>query len=120
MCMSFYLEHRTFRSGNLFNLKACARMSALKEQPMEVSETHTTKQCDEGNTEFSPNSIEEKRKANLETLHAQITLLMQSMNKLIQENSARINSTAGFRNHRFQSEFPFHLHTGPELPEPCH
>ena len=112
--MSFSLERRTLRSGNLFNLKACARVSALEEQPKEASESHKTKQGDDDDTEFSPNLIGEKRKANPEPPHAQNTTRMQTMNKLIHENSATINSTVGSRNSRFQSEFS--LTDGPGTP----
>ena len=95
--MSIYLKCGTFRSGNSYNLKTCPRKSAHEEQLSEASEAHTTEKDDKANTEFSPGSIEERIKAKLEPLHAQISLLTQMINKLIQDNLARKNPTAGPR-----------------------
>ena len=64
------------------------------------------------NTRFSPDMIEERIKANLEPLHAQISALTEMMDRLIQGNSARELTTASTREHRPQSESPFAQPTG--------
>ena len=76
-------------------------MFTHEEQSIKVSDAHTAEKSD-----FSPNLIEERLKANLEHLHAQISKMTQMMKKLIHENLARLNLTAGFRVCRFQSESP--------------
>ena len=50
---------------------------------MEATQPYTTEQSDGASTEFFPNSIEERIKANLESLHAQISMLTQMMNKIV-------------------------------------
>ena len=104
--MSFSLEHRTLISGIIYILKACPEMSAHQEQPNTASESHTAERIEEAVTEFSPDIIKERIKANLEPLHAQINILTQKMYKLFQGNSARTISAVGLRDHRFPSESP--------------
>ena len=50
--------------------------------------------------------VEEKIKANLEPLHAQISALTQMMDRLIQGNSVREFMTASTRESRFSSKSP--------------
>ena len=66
-------------------------MSASEKHPIEAFENPTSKLGDEASAEFSPNSNEERMKVNLEPLHSQINTLTQMMNKLIQDNLARLN-----------------------------
>ena len=73
---------------------------------MEVFEPRKSDQIDVVRTKLSPNSIEERIKANLEPLHAQIGTLTQIMNKLIQDISARLNPTADSRDRKFPSGSP--------------
>ena len=93
-------------------------MSAHGKQPNEASKTHTLERVDEASTKLSPNLIEDRIKSNMEPLHAQISTMTQMMNKLIQDNSARTNSTAGSRDHRFPYESP--LTGDPEFAKPFH
>ena len=72
-------------------------MSAHEEQATEAFEVHTAEQGDEGNMEFSPNFVEERIKANLEPIHAQITMQTQMMSELTQYHSARTNHMASPR-----------------------
>ena len=88
-------------------------MSAHEEQPIEASGTYRAERIDKASTEFSSDLIEERVKANLEPLHEQISTLTQLMNKLIQDNSTRTNSTAGPSDRRFQSESPLKDGPGP-------
>ena len=61
----------------------------------------------EGNEEsrvrFSPDVVEDRIKASLESLHAQISALAEMMDRLIQSNSAREFATASTRELRHQS-----------------
>ena len=79
-------------------------MSAHEKQSNAASESHKSVGIDKSSTGFAPNVIEERIKANLEPLHAQVSTLTQMMNQLIQGNSAKMNSTTGPRHCRFPSE----------------
>ena len=79
-------------------------MSAHKEEVTREVEADAT----EGNKErFSPDLVDEKIKASLKPLHAQISALTEMMDRLIQSNSARETATASFRETRHQHESPF-------------
>ena len=53
------------------------------------AEIDASEQNDQTDTRFSPDMIEERIKANLEPLHAQVSASTELMDKLIQGNSAR-------------------------------
>ena len=55
---------------------------------------------------FSPSLIDERIKASLEPLHAQISALMEMMDPLIQSNLAKGPTTANSRETRHQHESP--------------
>ena len=116
--MSFSLELRSLGSGNTYNLKTRLQMSVYEEQSTAAYEQNVDERSDEASTEFSPDIIIEKIKANLERLHAQNITLTQMMNKLIQEKSAGTNptSTAGSRNRSFPSKSPLTDSTSRTLP----
>ena len=101
---SFSPERRTLRSGNFCHLKTCLWMSSHNEQPSEASETHSVEQTDEAGMEIVPGLIDARIKANLEPRQAQISTLTKKMIKLIQDNSAGINLTAGPRDQWFPSQ----------------
>ena len=106
--MSFYLEHTTLRSGNTYNLKTRPEMSAQDEQSTAASEPNLAERISKTNADFSDDSIEDRIKANLEPIHAQITVLAQMMDKLIKDNSAKAYSTASTTSEgRFASESMF-------------
>ena len=81
--MSCWLEHRTFRSGNTYDLKPCPEMSAQEEQTAAESEPNEAERISETGSDFSLDLIEERIEANLEVLHAQISTLTQMMDNLI-------------------------------------
>ena len=56
---------------------------------------------------FSPELVDEKIKASLELLHAQITALTEMMDRLIQSNLAKEATTASSRGIRHQYELPY-------------
>ena len=93
--MSLFLEHRTLRGDNCYTLKPRTGMSAHKELQNETTEMHSVERLDEAITEFSPDMIEEKIKANLEPLQAQVITLTQMINKRIQDSSTSTNPEAG-------------------------
>ena len=92
--MSFCLDCRGLRKSNSYNLKARPIVSAHGKQLHEESETHTADQTEEFGRKINPNLTEGLIKANLETVHAQISTLTQM---LAQDNSAGKNPTAGPR-----------------------
>ena len=61
-------------------------MSAHEEKSTTASKSNAAKRNNEISTGFSPDLIEERIKANLEPLHAQISTLTQMMDKLVQDN----------------------------------
>ena len=74
---------------------------------MEGADTDANELNDEDSARFSPGVTEGKIKLNLEPLHAQISVLMEMMDRLIQGNSAREFTTASTRElrPRFESLF---------------
>ena len=56
---------------------------------------------------FSPDKVDERIKANLKPLHAQISALTEMMDSLTQGNSAREFTTASTRALQSQLESPF-------------
>ena len=63
--MSFSLGHRAFRSDNTCYLKTRPQMPAQEEQSTTASELYTAERTSKIGTEFSPDLIEERNKANL-------------------------------------------------------
>ena len=104
--MSFSHKYRTLKSGNFYDLDARPELSAHEEQTTTTFEMNESERNIETTTGFSPEMIEEKIKANLEPLHAQISTLTQMMGKLIQGISAREFPTTSTREPRFSSESP--------------
>ena len=65
--MSFYHKYKTLRSGNLYDLHALPEMSTHEEETTVAVEMNANEWNGETNTGFSPDMIEEKIKATLET-----------------------------------------------------
>ena len=81
-------------------------MSAHDDETTEV-ETGIIEDNDENSLRFSPDLVDERIKASLEPLHAQITSLTEMMDRLIQSNSAKENTTTSSRGTRHQYESPY-------------
>ena len=81
-------------------------MSNHEEQTTAASEPNAVETFCETGTEFPFDLFEERIKANLEPLNAQISALTLMMGKFIQDNSARAYPTASILDHRFPSESP--------------
>ena len=105
--MSFPYTSKTLRSGKTKDLSARPKMSTYREEAMEGTATDMDEQNDENSARFSPDMIEERIKANLEPLHAQISALTEMMDRLFQGNSAREFTTASTHEPRPRSESPF-------------
>ena len=105
--MSFPYMSKNLRSGNTNDLSARLEMSAYRGEAMEGTATDMNEQNDESSARFSPDMIVERIKANLEPLHAQISALMEMMDRLFQSNSAREFTTASTREQRPGSESLF-------------
>ena len=82
-------------------------MSLNPENIIDASEGLNTEKTSKTVTEVFAALIDEKIRANLEPLNAQILTLTQLLNHLIQDNSARTIPTADFCTHRPQTEPPF-------------
>ena len=82
-------------------------MSTHADETAVETGTDANEQNNSTSARLSPDTIEEKIKANLEPLHAQISVLTEMMDKLIQVNSGREFTTASTRELRLQYELPF-------------
>ena len=74
---------KTLKSRNTYDLNARLEMSAYGEEAMEETATEMKEQNDENSGILSPDLIEERNKASLEPLHAQISDLTEMMDRLI-------------------------------------
>ena len=81
-------------------------MTAQGEEATEGVEIDANERNDERSVRFSPDMIEERIKANLEMLLAQISALNEMMDDLFQGNSAKEFTTASTREIRHQSKSP--------------
>ena len=82
-------------------------MSAHEEGATGEVETGTIEGNEEINISFSPDLADERIKASLEPLHAQISALTEMMDRLIQSNSTKEPTTASSREIRHQYELPY-------------
>ena len=69
-------------------------MSAHGDENTGEAETGIIESSKEKIRGFSPEVVDERIKASLEPLHAQISALAEMMDRLIQSNSAKENTTA--------------------------
>ena len=81
-------------------------MSARGDENTEV-ETGIIEGSEENSMRFSPELVDERIKASLEPLHAQITAVTEMMDRLIQSNSGKEATTASSRGIRHQYESPY-------------
>ena len=81
-------------------------MSAYEEVTWKV-EVDATEGNEENSIRFFPNLVDERIKASLEPLHAQISALTEMMDRLTQSNLARETTTTSSWETRHQYESPF-------------
>ena len=105
--MSFSPRSRFLQSCNTYKPKAHPRMSAHEEQSTAISEPTIAEWTSGSGTEFSPQLIEERIRANLDPLHAPFPALTHLMDRLIQDNLAGTYPTISTRDCQFPSKSPF-------------
>ena len=106
-CMSFSCNLKTLRSGNSYDLRAQPGMTAHGDENAGEVETGIFEGSEENSIKFSPELVDERIKASLEPLHAQISALTEMMDRLIQSNSTAESTTASSRGPRHQCESPY-------------
>ena len=106
-CMSFSYKFGTLRSRNSYDSRARPGVSAYEEEITGKAEGDATEGNEESKVRFSPDLVDKRIKASLEPLHAQISVLTEMMDRLIQSNSARETTTASSRETRHQHESPY-------------
>ena len=104
--------YKTMKCGSFYNSHPRPEMLVHVEETAVEAEIDANEQNNGVSTGFCPDMIEEKIKANLEPLHAQISTLTEMMGRLIQGNWGREFTTASTRQPRLQSESPFTEITG--------
>ena len=105
--MSFSYRSKTLRSGNTYDSSAPSEMSAHGKEVTGGTEIGTIDENEENNVRFSTEMFDDRIKADLETLHAQIFALTQMMDRLIQGNLAMEFNAARTRDLRNQPELLF-------------
>ena len=105
--MSFSYEFKTLRSGNSYDSRTQPETSTHGGENTGEAETGIIEGNEENSMRFSPELIDERTKASLEPLHAQITALTEMMDRLIQSNSAKETTTASSRGVPHQYESPY-------------
>ena len=105
--MSFFYTFKTLRSGSTYDSSARLEMSAHAGEVTEEVAIDANEQNGERSSRFSSDKLEEKIRANLVPLHAQISILAKIMDRSIQGNAAREITTASTLELRLQSQWPF-------------
>ena len=105
--MSFSYKFKTLRSGNSYDTRTQPEMSSYGDENTGKAETGIIEGSEENSMRFSPELVDERIKASLEPLHAQITALTEMMDRLIQSNSAKEATTASSRGIQHQYESPY-------------
>ena len=82
-------------------------MSSHGDENTRGAETGIFEGSGENSIRFSPSLVDERIKAGLEPLHAQISALTEMMDRLIQSNSAKESTTASSRGfgHQYESAY---------------
>ena len=105
--MSLSYKFKTLRNGSLHDSRTQPRMSAHGDEIAGEAETVIIEGSEENGMIFSPELVDERIKVSLEPLHAQITALTETMDRLIQSNSAKETTTASSRGFGHQYELPY-------------
>ena len=89
--MSFFYKFKTLRSVNSYVLRTLPEMTAHEEEATGEVETDTIEGNEESCIRFFSDLVDERIKASLELFHAQISVLTEMMDRLIQSNTAKNN-----------------------------
>ena len=105
--MSSSYKFRTLGSGISYDSRTQPRTSAHADENAGEAETGIIDSSEENIIRFSTELVDEKIKANLEPLHAQISALTEIMDRLIQSNSTTESTTASSRGpgHQYESSY---------------
>ena len=103
-CMNFPPNYEFLWNGETHSRNPHPEKSVNAGSTADDPEARDPARVDEPITDVSLGLIQERIKANLETLKVQISTLIQLLTQLIQDNSARNSPTAGPRTHRTQPE----------------
>ena len=110
--MSLSYNFKTWRSGSSYESRTQSEMSALGDEKTGEVETGINEGSEEISIGCSPALVDEKIKASLEPLHAQISALTEMMDHLIRSNSAKEAITASSRGTPHQYESPYNEEPG--------
>ena len=102
--MNFCYKFKTLSSENSCDSNAQLKLLAHKKDVTGKVQAEPTEGNEENTVRFFPDLVDEKIKASFEPLHAQISAHTEMMDHLIQSNSAREITTAGFCETRHQYE----------------
>ena len=105
--MSFSYKFRPLRSGNSCNFRTQPKISKQGNENTGEAETGIIEGSKENSIRFSPELVDEKIKASLEPLNAQISVLTEIMDPLIHSNLTEQYTTASSRGFRHQYESLF-------------
>ena len=105
--MNFSYKYMTLRSGNLYGSSAQLEKHTHEEEMAREVEVDANEGKEDNSVRFSLDLIDEKIKASLEPLHAQIFARMEMMDRLIQSISAGELPMASTHETRCQYESPF-------------
>ena len=92
--MIFSFKLKTLGSGNSYGSRTQPEISAHKDDTTGKIETGIIEGSEGNSIGFSPKLVDERIKASLETLNAEITALTEKMDRLIQNISAKGTTTA--------------------------
>ena len=106
-CMTFSCKFKTLRSGNLYDLRTQPKMSTHGDENTGEAETRIIEGNEEKSIRFFPELVDERIKASLEPLHAQISVFTEMMDQLIQSNLATESTTASSRGPGLRYESPY-------------
>ena len=81
--MSFSCAFKTLRGGNSYDLRTQPKMLTHGDENSGEAEVGTTESSEESNIGLSPELVDERIKASLVPLHAQISVLTEMMDRLI-------------------------------------
>ena len=87
-------------------------MSTHGDENTGEAEMGTIQSSEENSVRFSPELVDEKKMASLEPLHAQISALIEMIDRLIQSNSTEESTTASSRGFGHQYESPYSARPG--------
>ena len=112
-CMNFSYKCKTLRRGNSYHSWTQPERSVHEDGTIREVETLRIEGSEENSMRFSPEIMDERIVGSLEPLHAQITALIETMDRLIPSISAKEATMAKSRGIGYQYESPYCEVLGP-------